>query len=277
MGEGWTWDETLSAGSAVYYSAGRMPYPPKLAEAIRSELPLDGPVRLLDVGCGPGSLTLVLANLFVEAVGVDADPDMVVRAAERARQLSISNTVWRCMRAEELPADLGRFRVATFAQSFHWMDRSRVASAVREMIEDGGALVLVQATTHRGVAREEPLPQPGPPWNEIDALVRAYLGQVRRAGRGSLPSGPPRNEDGVLRAAGFTWPRHVVVEGGSVVERTEDEVVAAVYSLSSSTPHLFGERLSEFDHELRDLLRATSPSGFFAELTREIALEIWRV
>lgn len=34
-GEGWTWDESLYAGSAAFYAAGRMPYPPELVEAMR--------------------------------------------------------------------------------------------------------------------------------------------------------------------------------------------------------------------------------------------------
>jgi ubiquinone/menaquinone biosynthesis C-methylase UbiE len=32
---------------------------------------------LLDVGCGPGSLTLLLAPYVSEAIGVDADGDML--------------------------------------------------------------------------------------------------------------------------------------------------------------------------------------------------------
>ena len=36
-------------------------------------LTLDGRGRLLDVGCGPGTLALSLATLFGEVVGVDAD------------------------------------------------------------------------------------------------------------------------------------------------------------------------------------------------------------
>ena len=64
----WEWDELLYAGSARHYSVGRMPYPAVLADAIRDELHLDGTGRLLDVGCGPGSLTLLLAPLFVAAV-----------------------------------------------------------------------------------------------------------------------------------------------------------------------------------------------------------------
>jgi hypothetical protein len=60
------------------------------------------------------------------------------------------------------------------------------------------------------------------------------------------------------------------------MERTADEVVASVYSLSSSTPHLFGDRLDAFDSELRELLPATSPNGLFSEQRREVAVQIWR-
>jgi hypothetical protein len=67
----WEWDECLYAGAARYYPAGRMPYPASLASAIANELALDGTGRLLDVGCGPGSLTLLLAPLFGSATGID--------------------------------------------------------------------------------------------------------------------------------------------------------------------------------------------------------------
>jgi hypothetical protein len=49
----WEWDETLYAGSARYYAAGRMAYPAALGDGLRDELGLDGSGRLLDVGCGP--------------------------------------------------------------------------------------------------------------------------------------------------------------------------------------------------------------------------------
>ena len=64
----WTWDETLYAGSAEYYARGRFAYPQELADAVRDGLSLDGTGRLLDVGCGPGKLTLLLAPLFERAV-----------------------------------------------------------------------------------------------------------------------------------------------------------------------------------------------------------------
>jgi len=57
--------------------------------------------------------------------------------------------------------------------------------------------------------------------------------------------------------------------------RTEDDVVASVFSVSSAAPHLFGDRLGEFESKLRRLLRRESPAGRFSERAGEIALRIW--
>ena len=104
---------------------------------LRDALGLDGTGRLLDVGCGPGSLTILLAPLFAAAVGVDAgrrDGRGGRRCGERRPSSGGS-----CA-AEELPADLGIFRVVVFAQSFHWMDQALVADRVRGMLERGRRL-----------------------------------------------------------------------------------------------------------------------------------------
>ena len=61
-----------------------------------------------------------------------------------------------------------------------------------------------------------------------------------------------------------------------VATRTADQVLAAIYSLSSSTPHLFGDRQAAFDAEARQLLLTTSPSGLFSEVRRPVAVDIWR-
>ena len=199
----WAWDPSLYEGSAPHYAVGRMAYPAALADALRDALGLDGSGRLLDVGCGPGSLTLLLAPLVASAVGVDADAGMIAEA----RRSGAAGIEWRQLRAEELPADLGTFRLVTFAQSFHWMDQPQVARAVRPMIEPGGAWVHVFATTHRGAEGDDALPHPRPPWDAIDALVAGYLGPVRRAGQGALPTGTRGGEEDVMRDVGYRGPR----------------------------------------------------------------------
>ena len=271
----WSWDPTLYAGSAGHYALGRVPYPAQVADRLVEALGLDGSGVLLDVGCGPGSLTLLLAPHVAEAIGVDPDADMLAEASRLAAQQQVRNATWRRLRAEDLPAGLPRPRVVAFAQSFHWTDRPRVAAAVRTMLLPGGALVHVGATTHEGVAGAAHLPHPEPPRAAITELVQRYLGPQRRAGQGVLPAGTPGGEDDVLAAAGFTGPQRIEVPGG-VVERSAEQVAASVHSLSSAAPHLFGDRLAAFDADLRELLAAASSDGRFSERMGPVVLSLWR-
>lgn len=274
---GWRWDRTLYAGSAAHYAAGRVPYPTALATALVTALGLNRSQRLLDVGCGPGSLTLLLAPYVAEAVGVDADEDMLGVAAQLAGRQHSTNVSWRHLRAEDLPADLARMDVVLFAQSFHWMDRARVAAAARALLAPGGAVVHVHATTHRGAGDDIDDPElayPRPPWDAIIGLVRTYLGPQPRAGQSVLPEGGGGGEAPTYRAAGFTEVERLTVPGW-IVERSAEQILAAVHSLSWATPHLFGGYLAGFDAELRQLLADASSNGRFSERMGNIDVDIW--
>ncbi|MFI7320846.1 class I SAM-dependent methyltransferase [Streptomyces venezuelae] len=281
MAADWQWDETLFEGAAAHYARGRLPYAPGLAAALAEALEADGTGRLIDVGCGPGTLALTLAPLFREVVGVDPDGGMIAEAErEAAVRGAAGRTHWVRARAEDLPAGLDTFTVATFGQSFHWMDQVLVAATVKRMLRPGGALVhisdLKPAAGDEGRRTDEDLPHPAPPRAAVDDLVRTYLGPVRRAGRGVLPHGTAGGEREVLARAGFAGPQRLVVPGGQVLERSADDVVAGVFSMSSSTPHLFGDRRDRFEADLRTLLHAASASGRFSERGPSTEVFIWR-
>ncbi|MBD0737425.1 class I SAM-dependent methyltransferase [Streptomyces sp. CBMA29] len=276
MPEGWEWDETLFLGSARYYRRGRLPYAPGLADVLARELGLDGRGRLLDVGCGPGTVALGLADLFADVVGVDPDGAMLTEARCQSVAADVSDrTRWIQARAEELPLDLGTFTVVTFGQSFHWMDRDKVAATVRAMLAPGGAfLQIADLKNERRTARG--LPYPAVPYDGVDALVREHLGPERRAGQGVLRHGTPGDETAVLARAGFVGPRRLVVPGGEALKRTGDDVAAWVFSLSSSAPHLFGDRRDAFAADLDRLLENASPSGRFSERQPSTEVLVWR-
>jgi hypothetical protein len=52
------YDPTIYRGAAAHYMHGRPPYSSELAATLEREPRLDGHSRLLDVGCGPGVLTI---------------------------------------------------------------------------------------------------------------------------------------------------------------------------------------------------------------------------
>ncbi|MEI5522988.1 class I SAM-dependent methyltransferase [Streptomyces brasiliscabiei] len=274
MPDGWRWDRTLFQGSAAHYERGRLPYAPGFPEMLAEALESDGRGRLLDVGCGPGIVLLPMARYFTEAVGVDPDEDMLAEAARQAGRRGVTNARWVAARAEELPAGLGEFRAVVFAQSFHWTDRDRVAATVLDMLEPGGALVHVSDL-------KDPVPGPvpssaPPPYERVGELVRRYLGPVRRAGQGVLVDGTPGGEAGIIERAGFGDLARLVVPAGGVVTRTPDDIVAWAFSRSDSAPHLFGDRLPDFERDLRALLAEAAPDGRFAERLPATEIRIWR-
>ncbi|MFC6599940.1 class I SAM-dependent methyltransferase [Kitasatospora paranensis] len=275
MADGWQWDRTLFEGSAAHYERGRLPYAPGFAEALAAALRLDGRGRLLDVGCGPGTVVLALARYFTASVGLDPDEGMLAEAERQAGRRGVTTVRWVAGRAEDLPAGLGEFRAVVFAQSFHWTDRDAVAATVRTMLEPGGAFVHVSDLKHPPA---EPAPPPlvAPPYGQIGALVRRHLGPVRRAGQGVLVDGTPGGEELVLARAGFADVERLVVSAGEVVRRTADDLVAWVFSRSDSAPHLFGDRQADFERELRGVLRQAAPGGFFAERLPATEIKIWR-
>jgi SAM-dependent methyltransferase len=257
-----SYDPTIYQGAAAHYRPGRPAYSPQLEAVLAEELDLDGSGRLLDGGCGPGILTVRLAGLFEEAVGLDPDPAMLAEGRRVAHERGIANIRWVQALAENLPAAApGPYRLVTFGQSFHWTDESRVAETVYDMLDPGGALALI---VHTVAGRPAP-PSPGLPpipHSEIEALVEKYLGSAKRAGRGSAPVRTHRFADVLVRTR-FGAPRAIFAPGIPDLLRDSESVLSGYFSLSSSAPHLFGDRVEDFAREVRELLASRSPEGVF--------------
>jgi SAM-dependent methyltransferase len=270
------YDPTLFEGAAAHYRYGRPPYSPRLEAVLTEELDLDGSGRLLDGGCGPGILTVRLAHLFEEAVGLDPDAAMLAEGRRVADERGIANIRWVQAVAEDLPeAAPGPYRLITFGQSFHWTDEARVAEALYDMLEPDGALALIVHTVE-----DRPMPpSPGPPpipHAEIKALVEKYLGSIRRAGQGVSPVRDHRFEDVLVRTR-FGAPRSIFVPGIPDLLRDSESVLSGYFSLSSSAPHLFGDRAEDFAGEVRELLASRSPEGVFWDWPGDTEIVLARV
>ena len=256
------YDSTIYLGSAAHYRYGRPAYSPELEAVLTQEAGLDGNGRLLDVGCGPGVLTVRLAHLFEQAVGLDPDAGMLAEGRRVAEEKNVTNVRWVQGLAEGLPTVApGPHRLVTFGQSFHWTDERPVAETVYDMLEPGGALALI---VHTVAGRTRP-PDPGVPTiphEEIRALVGKYLGSTQRAGQGIAPQRTHRFED-VLAQTRFGAPQQFFVPGIPDLLRDSESVLSGYLSLSWSAPHLFGDRLDDFVGEVRRLLANRSADGVF--------------
>jgi SAM-dependent methyltransferase len=90
--------------------------------------------RILDVGCGDGTLTTQIVASGATVVGVDASPDMI--AASQARGLDA-----RLMDAQKLPF-AGEFDAAFSNAVLHWIpDADAVIAGVHRALKPGGRFV----------------------------------------------------------------------------------------------------------------------------------------
>lgn len=119
-------------GAARSYDAHRPRYPDQLVD----DLLALGAHRILDVGAGTGIASQQLAERGVDVIAVEPDARMAAVAREKGIQTEIDTfETWD-------PA--GRtFDLVVFASSFHWVDPNVAFPKVREILRDGGKLVLL--------------------------------------------------------------------------------------------------------------------------------------
>jgi len=103
--------------------------------------------QVLDVGCGTGSLAVLIKRLYptVEVIGADPDPKALARGERKARRASVSVRFDRGF-ADSLPYPGGTFDRVFSSMMFHHVPRAEkagVLSDVRRVLKPGGRLELL--------------------------------------------------------------------------------------------------------------------------------------
>src|SRR5206468_2634456 len=76
--------ETPFTDAAQFYAPFRPPYAPEALDHATARLGLTRDSRALDLGCGPGTLSIPLSRRVGEVVAVDIDPRMLACARDAA-------------------------------------------------------------------------------------------------------------------------------------------------------------------------------------------------
>lgn len=137
------YDPELFAGVAEDYARWRVPYPHEAIAFVVDRFGLGRPARVLDLGCGPGTLTIPLAAVVGEVVAMDPDPGMLDMGRRRAQADGVTNVRWIAGGSRDLALAGRPFRLVAMGQSFHWMDRDQVLEDLRRLIEADGGIALV--------------------------------------------------------------------------------------------------------------------------------------
>jgi len=239
-------------GAARDYSRYRPPYPPSLVTVLRDRFGLDGTGRLLDLGCGPGSVAIPLAHLFERVVAMDPEPDMLAEGSEVARRSGIGNIEWTRGSSEDLSPSLGTFRLVTMGESFHWMDRRRTLEALHDLTEDDGGVAIL--------GRGLPLPLPPmTPWRAaVCHVVRQYVGEKPLPWDHQQPP-PEELHQGYLKRSryGDLSEHNELFE----VEWTAETIIGNLYSMSFCTRKVLGQRAEAFERAVRTAISAVDSAG----------------
>jgi SAM-dependent methyltransferase len=250
----------LFTGTAWHYARFRPGYPEAFLADVVARFHLDGTGRLLDVGCGTGQLTIPLAEHVSSAIGMDPVPEMLVEAATRAQRAHATNVTWAQGSSTDLPGGLGRFRLVTMGRSFHWMDRERVLTALADMVDAEGGLVI---------ANDSCLVRPTTAWQQaIEDLQHLFLPRDWQAGSPSLPDSRESHEE-ILARSPFRGVHRLVYEFTRVW--TIEQTIGYLYSTSLPLRELLGDKRPAFEEEVTDALLAIDPSGRFTE---PVALDV---
>ena len=104
-------------------------------------------MSLLDVGCGPGSITLGLGAVVSpgNAVGVDLEPGMIEQAKAMASEAEINNVEFQVANIYDLPFDDGQFDVVfTSAILEHLADPVGALRSLKRVLKPGGIAAMIQ-------------------------------------------------------------------------------------------------------------------------------------
>jgi len=243
-----------------HYIAGRPAYGQRLIAKLARETNLDASSRVLDLGCGPGSLTLPLSRYSGTTIGMDADPAMIA-AAEQVSARAGLPIEWRVGSSFDLSDDLAPLDLVTIARAFHWMDRAATLQRLDGLIAPGGAVALVNTELH---------PAGGSNWHKTFEELRNAHGRFDDFYRWRKSEDWEEHTSVLMRSA-FSE-----VERISVFEPRRpklEEIVARALSFSANSPAALGDDgRTSYEAQVRERLLAIAPDGEFPEIVESVAI-----
>lgn len=123
----------------------------KMLERVR----LNGSLRLLDVGCGTGTLAQMIAknNPMVQVSGIDIDPAMLDQAKEKSKMAGIV-VDYRLSDGGSLPFGDRTFDAVVSSLAFHHMPpltKRFMLTEIHRVLKPGGRLLLMDWGKPSGV------------------------------------------------------------------------------------------------------------------------------
>jgi SAM-dependent methyltransferase len=107
------------------------------------------PVRVADLGCGEGYLTIETSRWASRVIAVDRSSSVLERARDLASRRRVRNVIWKRGDLEKLPVGDDAVDVALFSQALHHAsDPSKALSEARRIVVPGGKVLVLDLREH---------------------------------------------------------------------------------------------------------------------------------
>lgn len=140
------WDREQARKHAKWMKMGsRIVYTPFARKIVKCLAPLERGATIVDLGTGPGLLSIELNKLLPQAkiIGVDPSSEMLKIARKNADEAEMSNYETRLGRAEEIPIESNSVNLVVTQSSLHeWENPQKGLSEIFRVLKPGGSLIL---------------------------------------------------------------------------------------------------------------------------------------
>ena len=111
---------------------------------------LMSPLKVADLGCGEGYLTMEAARWASRVIAVDRSAVVLKRAQALARRRHVSNVIWKKGELEKLPIRDASVDVAMLSQALHHAhDPERAVAEAERITMPGGRVLLLDLRAHQ--------------------------------------------------------------------------------------------------------------------------------
>jgi SAM-dependent methyltransferase len=108
------------------------------------------PLKVADLGCGEGYLTIEAARWASRVIAVDRSAVVLKRARSLAQRRRVSNVIWKKGELEKLPLRDESVDVAMLSQALHHaVDPARAVAEAARVTVPGGRVLVLDLRTHR--------------------------------------------------------------------------------------------------------------------------------